>query len=186
MSWIQVIEEHAAEGELEEVYADIADRRGKVSNIMRVHSLNPEAMDAHMQLYMAVMFQRSGLSREEREIIATAVSVANQCPYCIQHHSEALNKYWRDDARLDAFIKHPHLFEEFDERQRVLVDYALLLTKKPDEVDETTVETLRDIGLDDEQILSVNLVTSYFNFVNRVALGLGVEFTAQEAEGYAY
>jgi len=42
------------------------------------------------------------------------------------------------------------------------------------------------VGLTDEEILSVNLVTSYFNFVNRIALGLGVEFSEEEIKGYKY
>lgn len=37
------------------------------------------------------------------------------------------------------------------------------------------VEALRRVGLDDRQILDVNLVASYFCFVNRIVHGLGVE-----------
>lgn len=81
MSWIEIIDEQAARGRLAEVYERIVGNRGRVANIMRVHSLDPEAMNAHLDLYLAVMFRRSGLSREEREIIAIAVSVANRCPY---------------------------------------------------------------------------------------------------------
>lgn len=29
----------------------------------------------------------------------------------------------------------------------------------------------------DEDILNISLITSYFNFVNRIAIGLGVEFS---------
>jgi len=40
--------------------------------------------------------------------------------------------------------------------------------------------------LADEDILTVNLIASYFNFVNRIALGLGVAFATNEVEGYEY
>lgn len=43
MAWIEVIDEDDATGDLNEVYEEIIDARGKLSNIMRVHSLNPEA-----------------------------------------------------------------------------------------------------------------------------------------------
>ncbi len=38
----------------------------------------------------------------------------------------------------------------------------------------------------DEDILLVNLIISYFNFVNRIALGLGVGFSEEEVKGYKY
>lgn len=50
-------------------------------NILASHSLNPEALDAHVQLYRVVMFGASGLSRAEREAMAVAVSVVNDCHY---------------------------------------------------------------------------------------------------------
>jgi len=51
---------------------------------------------------------------------------------------------------------------------------------------ETDVQQLRDRGLADEDILTINLIASYFNFVNRIALGLGVAFTSDEVERYEY
>jgi uncharacterized peroxidase-related enzyme len=95
MSWIRIIHEDEAEGKLAEAYARIAERRGKVANIMRVQSLAPDAMEAHMELYMHLLFGRGGLSRAEREMIAVVVSIANGCEYCSLHHAVALEAWWR-------------------------------------------------------------------------------------------
>lgn len=76
MPWIKTISENEAEGTLREVYDRIAGARGQASNIMRVQSLHPEAMAAHLDLYMAVMFGRSGLRRGESIVLpALAASV---------------------------------------------------------------------------------------------------------------
>ncbi|MBI1746583.1 MAG: carboxymuconolactone decarboxylase family protein [Acidobacteria bacterium] len=40
-----------------------------------------ESMRAGIELYKAVMFGRSGLSRAEREMLATVVSQTNSCFY---------------------------------------------------------------------------------------------------------
>ncbi len=61
-----------------------------------------------------------------------------------------------------------------------MVDYALTLTRRPSEVAARHVEALRAAGLSDEEIHRVATVVAYFNFVNRIAEGLGV---ALEAEG---
>ncbi len=60
-------------------------------------------------------------------------------------------------------------------RQRALVNYALKLTKTPQEISEHDTEDLRAVGLSDRSIHDLVAVTGYFNFVNRMASGLGVE-----------
>ena len=49
---------------------------------------------------------------------------------------------------------------------------------------ESDLGELRAVGLSDKDILDLALVTAYFNFVNRIALGLGVDFTPEELTGY--
>jgi uncharacterized peroxidase-related enzyme len=81
MSWIKTIQPDEARGELKIEYEQAIERAGKVFNILKVQSLNPESLRASMQLYLATMYARSGLSRAEREMMATVVSWANQCFY---------------------------------------------------------------------------------------------------------
>jgi uncharacterized peroxidase-related enzyme len=81
MAWIEVINESEAHGALRQVYSKIEGKVGRVANILKVHSLHPEVLDAHLLLYRELMFGRSGLSRDERELIAVTVSVVNDCHY---------------------------------------------------------------------------------------------------------
>lgn len=52
-----------------------------MANILASHSLNEDALKAHVQLYRTIMFGDSPLGRTEREAIAVAVSAANDCFY---------------------------------------------------------------------------------------------------------
>lgn len=81
MAWIKVIDEADATEELTGAYRRVAAARGRVANILKVHSVSPEAMTAHLDLYRRLMFGPSELSRREREAIAVAVSAANACHY---------------------------------------------------------------------------------------------------------
>ena len=186
MAWIQIIDEDEATGELKAIYDELTQRRGKMSNIMRVHSLRPEAMQAHMELYLKILFSRSdGLRRADRELIATVVSATNGCPYCVNHHAEALHFYWKDEARLEQ-VKQDYRTLDLPEKTRTMLDYAVTLTETPSAVTEADVEALRQAGFSDAAILEINLITSYFNFVNRIAEGLGVAFDPEEMTGYTY
>ncbi len=185
MPWIRVLEESEAGPELREVYEEVRGARGRLSNIMQVQSLNPAAMRAHLELYMAVMFSGRGLSRQERELIAVAVSAANRCAYCVSLHAVALRAYWREEERVQRVVQ-DFRSADLSERERTMLEYAVTLTEAPHAVNENHIEALRRQGFRDEDILNINLITSYFNFVNRIAEGLGVEFTREEVEGYRY
>jgi alkylhydroperoxidase family enzyme len=78
---LDLIEPEDAEGLLKEEYDAAVERAGKVFQIVRSMSLSPGALRRSMQLYREIMFGPSGLSRQERELLATVVSAENDCYY---------------------------------------------------------------------------------------------------------
>ena len=81
MAWIEMIEPGRAKGKLQEEFERAVRRAGKVFNILKIQSLNPATLHASMEMYLASMYGASGLSRAERELLATVVSWANHCFY---------------------------------------------------------------------------------------------------------
>lgn len=64
---------------------------------------------------------------------------------------------------------------ELDAPTRALLDYAVKLTRTPGEMSRSDVEALRAAGLSDRAIHDAAQVAGYFNYINRIADGLGVE-----------
>jgi uncharacterized peroxidase-related enzyme len=81
MAWIEIIEPAEATGELKAEYDEAIRPAGKVFNIVKVQSLNASTLRVSMDLYVATMHGPSGLSRAEREMLATVVSWTNHCFY---------------------------------------------------------------------------------------------------------
>jgi alkylhydroperoxidase family enzyme len=82
VAWIETIREDEWDGDLAELYGSLIDRsHNRVDNIMQVHSLDPEAMDAHLDVYTAAMSGTATLRKVERELIALVVSDINGCHY---------------------------------------------------------------------------------------------------------
>lgn len=72
---------------------------------------------------------------------------------------------------------------EMPARLRAMLDYATKLTLHPREMVAADLEPLRQEGLTDRDIVDLNQVVCYFNYVNRVSDGLGVELESHyEAE----
>jgi uncharacterized peroxidase-related enzyme len=179
MPWIKQINENEASGKLSKVYSEIKTKRGKISNIAKVHSLDPESMKNHLELYLSIMQNDSSLDDEEKELIAVVVSSLINCSYCIRRHSKALNNYWKDEAKINELIS-DYKSMEFPIRTHAILNYAEKLTATPGLVNEYDVQNLRIHNFSDEDILNINLLVSYFNFVGRIANGLGVEFKDEE------
>lgn len=183
MSWIEEIGANEADGKLAEIYAALIRQRGKVSNILQVQSLNPEALQSHLDLYMILMFGKSGLSRAEREAIAVVVSASNECAYCVEHHLESLRHHIDDEETLNL-LRSADGLETLEPRLSNIVRHAEKLTTAPGAMTESDLGELRAVGLSDKDILDLTLIVGYFNFVNRMAVGLGVDFSADEVRGY--
>ena len=81
MPHLRLIEVDEATGVLAEEYDAALGRAGNVFNIVKAMSLRPAVLRESMRLYREVMFGESPLLRQERELLATVVSRANECFY---------------------------------------------------------------------------------------------------------
>ena len=83
----------------------------------------------------------------------------------------------KDEAKVEA-IESDYRSAPLTQRERAICEYAVKLTKAPEAMEEADVDALRDAGLDDGEMLDACQVTAYYNYVNRMAHGLGVELEA--------
>jgi len=155
--WIDVVAPSQATGELKQLYERIGGARGGVARIHQAQSLNPRVLATHFELYKALMFQPSPLSRADREAIAVAVSRANSCEYCAAHHGAALDQLAASSSLA------PQVFE-----------WAARLARTPEQTSEADITMLRAAGLSDRAILDAVLTVAYFSYANRLVMGLGL------------
>jgi uncharacterized peroxidase-related enzyme len=174
MPWIRSVRPEEATGRLQEEYAAIEKARGAVGDVFTITGLHPGAPSAHLALYHELHFAEGPLSRRERELIATVVSRVNGCEYCLAHHADAFGRH-ANEPGLQALVATDYTKAALSPRERAIADHAVKLTQTPQDVREKDVEKLRSAGLNDREILDVTLSASYFNFVNRLASGLGLK-----------
>jgi uncharacterized peroxidase-related enzyme len=74
-------------------------------------------------------------------------------------------------------IAHDYRSAGLDEKDTAMLEYAEKMTLRPSEITEKDVQKLRDVGWTDGEILDIAALTSYRNFITRMADALGVELT---------
>ena len=78
-----------------------------------------------------------------------------------------------DPALVDA-LQADYTTAPLTEEERVMVDYVVKLTKDATKVSKQDHQRLHQVGFDDQAILQITLIASWFNYINRVADALGV------------
>jgi uncharacterized peroxidase-related enzyme len=154
--------------DIREVIETNAKKLGFVPNVFWAYAWKPEHFRAFFQFYEALMKGPSGLTRAEREMIVLTVSAINACTYCTVSHGAALR----------ILAKHPHLSDqitanyraaEITPRQRVMLDFAVKVTRESAAIDLADLARLREHGFGDSDIWDIGAVAAFFNLSNRMA-----------------
>jgi len=78
------------------------------------------------------------------------------------------------DVELVKALQEDYRTAPISEPDKVMLDYVAQLTRDATRVSRQDHERLRAIGFNDRAILQITLIASWFNYINRVADGLGV------------
>jgi uncharacterized peroxidase-related enzyme len=172
MSFIHMVPETQATGQLHELYRRLSYQDGSVDEAYKSLSLNPALLAADAAMYEIAMYGPSPLSRAERELLALTVSRLNRCERCFRHHSARYAQLGGSDESGRAGGREGSRGRTG--REAELLAFAEKLTREPGAIREDDVEQLRRAGLDDRAILDACNAIAYFNYANRMTLGLGL------------
>ncbi|MDH3662006.1 MAG: peroxidase-related enzyme [Alphaproteobacteria bacterium] len=154
--------------DLREKIEEIAEKSGFVPNVFMALARRPDELRAFFAYYDALMTREGGLSKAEKEMIVVATSAANRCPYCVVSHG----------ALLRIFSKNPLLGEQvavlyekadISERQRAMLDAAMVLAKDPGAFGEADIDKLKAAGFSEDDVWDIGAITAFFALSNRMA-----------------
>lgn len=146
---------------------------GDADGIVAAHSLFPDVLHHAFATFGALMSPDLPLTRRQQEILATVVSQANCTRYCSVSHREFLRRV-TGDHELVAGLERDVASAPLTEADRVMVEFALKVTRDATQISRDDHDRLRAVGFDDRGILQITLISAWFNSINRVADALGV------------
>jgi uncharacterized peroxidase-related enzyme len=173
-AWVATVAPEDAEGRLKEAYDWQAARLGAPTEFTQLGSLHPDLVYERLRLYKVVEDVPSTLAETERLLAVYVTSVLNDTPHCASGARAKLEAIGTDEALLARVDADPVAPATGDERLDVVLRYASTLTRSPGGVTAAEIDELRSVGLDDADIVALNNLVAYYNYVNRVATGLGL------------
>ena len=150
-------------------YFKLCDEKlGFVPNVLKAFSFDMAKLEAFVAYRNDLMQGESGLTKLEREMIATAASAQNRCYYCITAHGASV-RYLSGDPVLGEQVAMNYRAARLNKRQRAMLDFTVKLTVEPWTIEEDDRERLRRAGFSDRDIWDIGAVAAFYNMTNRLA-----------------
>jgi uncharacterized peroxidase-related enzyme len=155
-------------------FAKCDDKLGMVPNVLRAYAFDADKLRAFSAMYNDLMLAPSGLTKAEREMIAVAVSSENKCVYCLTAHGAALRQLTGNPALAEVIAQNWRA-APLEPRQRAMLGFAVKLTNRPQDMEETDRAALRDAGFSDRDIWDIAAVAAFYNMSNRMAAAVDIQ-----------
>ena len=144
----------------------------KVSDYVLVLARDTETLRERTPLFNAIMYNRGGMSRAERELGAVGTSVVNRCVYCAAVHASRYNMLAKDTAVMERIFQDEDK-AELNPRQQAIFDFSVKLSQTPPDVSKEDLNALKANNLDPSEILDLVLSSALFGWANRLMHTLG-------------
>jgi len=148
---------------------EVQEKAGFVPQVFLTLARRPAEWRAFFAYHDALMLREdSGLSKGEREMIVTTTSAANHCLYCVVAHGAILRIFEKKPLVADQ-VAINYRKADISPRQRAILDFAMKVCLRSDEVDDADFPALHAHGLNDEDIWDIASITAFFGLSNRIA-----------------
>ena len=142
------------------------------AHLEHLFTVFPKGVKPLLQLHDALLREESGLSIAQRELIAAYVSGLNACQFCFGAHKTMAMAFGIKGATIDALLEDIDTAPVEDEMKPVLA-YAKKVTERTG-VTQDDARAVYFAGWSEADLNDVIMVTSLYNFMNRLVDGSGL------------
>lgn len=157
-------------GQAENILDAVKVQLGGVPNIFATMANSPQVLEGY--LAFAGSLKGGAIDAKTAEQIALAVAGSNACDYCASAHSALARGAGVDEAEIANNLHG----RSADDRTAQLITFVRNVVANRGLVSNAEVDTLRDAGFDDQQLVEIiahvglNIFTNYFNHIARTEI----------------
>ncbi len=172
MAFIGLVDEGQVAPEVRRLFDQVKKERGLLPNFLRAIGRDADVLRGDTSLSTAAM-KEGALPAKLKEQIGVVVSGINASSYCVAFHMENL-RVLGIETSLGKKLATRYETATSDAKTQALFRFCDKLTRQQDELAAEDVDVLRAAGWSDVEIFEAVIVVAYFNFANRISLGLGL------------
>lgn len=174
---LPVVEEDNASDEVTALYDHFRSHFGRpdIPGILKCFATHPQFLKHMMDLSGSLIFSDGHLSRRHKEMIATLVSVENDCSYCADSHAFFFRVHGGSADALRAIEECQLESTSLTRPEQVLLAFAQQVNHSSNEIRKSDIEKLGNEGWSELQIAEAIHVAALFSTFNRVANAFGLK-----------
>ena len=154
--------------DIQQRISEVQEKAGFVPNVFLALAWRPDEFRAFFTYHDALMEKETpGLSKAEREMIVVATSARNQCQYCVIAHGAILRIRAKSPYIADQLATN-YRKADISERQKIMLDYALRVSREAETVSDADHQRLREHGFDQDDIWDIGAISAFFGLSNRL------------------
>jgi uncharacterized peroxidase-related enzyme len=147
---------------------EVQEKSGFVPNIFLGLAARPDEFRAFFAYHDALMEKPGNLTKAEREMIVVATSAMNQCQYCVVAHGAILRIRAKNPLIADQIAAN-YRKADITARQKAMIDYAVKVSARAQEVNDADFAELAEHGFTEEDIWDIGMISAFFGMSNRIA-----------------
>lgn len=161
--------------DIRERILQVQEKAGFVPNVFLAFARRPAEWRAFFAYHDALMErEESSLTKAEREMIVTVTSAHNECLYCVVAHGALVRIYEKAPMLADQLAVN-YRKADISPRQRAMLDFAMKVCTRSQEINDADFALLHPHGFDDEDIWDIAAITAFFGLSNRMASFAGMQ-----------
>ena len=182
--WISTVDDPDESDPLYEMYQQVGAVHGKIHNLYKAFSLQPKPLIAADRHYRDILHNEENASEPWLlELLASQAAIIADCHYALSNHGANFAVLLGDSEKAAQMLEavRQDNFDQplFNPKQTALLTYGAKLCRTPEEMRAEDIDTLRDAGATDTEILEAVQATSCFaywvRFINALGIQLGEE-----------
>lgn len=162
-----------AGGQLQNFYDTLSSMFQTVPKVFEAQSIRPDLLGPLVDYVNRLMIETHALPRSTKELIAAYVSKLNACAYCVDAHSAMAIAQGFTKNEVKTILEDIDGTKLIDDKTKKLLRLSETITLHSYKIHEGRIQDLRDEGLSEEELFEAIAVAALFNFMDRMADGLG-------------
>lgn len=180
MAYVDLVDAATADREIRPTLEATEEKWGYLPEIVKALAIHPPALAAEDGWTEAIM-HGGYLDRRLKELVATTVSEANECPYCAVSHSYQATQHGAGSVEIEACTLPTPDVADLNPGERVALSFARRATLDMHSITGEDIEQLAE-HFDRQEIVELVLVISSFQLYNTFVTLLGLDIEEELTE----
>jgi len=147
----------------------ILEKTGQLGEIFKLIAIDENIYFATDGMVQRYLLDETSLSYDIKESIALLISQENGCKMCVDVHKSIAKMLGVSEQRVEQVLQGVDTIDTTD-KEKALLNFCIKASRKDNyKIQKSEIDTLKDLGYTDKQVLEAVSITGYFNYINTLS-----------------